>query len=169
MKCCRKWIVPLLSLACGIALGVGLTSFHRAAAETRQTSTSNSPGGVIQFDAKEVAAAFEKGRMIHTTGEYKIMAGHRDKGGIPEVHDADTDIFYILDGEATFVTGGKVLDPKTESAGETRGSRINGGDSHRLVKGDVIVIPRGLPHWFSEVPKMVNYFVVKVSAEAKTK
>jgi quercetin dioxygenase-like cupin family protein len=162
MNPCRKWIVPLVALAFGVALGAGLSRFNPAAAETK------SPGGVIQFDAKEVAQAFEKGRMIHTTGEYKIMAGHRDKGGIPELHDADTDIFYILDGEATFVTGGKVIDPKTESPGEIRGSKIDGGDSHRLVKGDVIVIPRGLPHWFSEVPKLVNYFVVKVSAVTKT-
>ena len=157
----RTLIVSLACVAAGAALGTGLARNRQAGAETK------SADGVIHFAAKEIAAAFEKGGPLLATGEYKIMAGHRDKGGIPEVHDADTDVFYILDGEATFVTGGKVLDPKTESPGETRGSRIEGGKDRRLVKGDVIIIPRGLPHWFSEVPKMVNYFVVRVTSEKK--
>ena len=156
-------ILSLVCIVAGIAIGTGLARLRPAGAETKTAE------GVIHFDAKEVAAAFEKGGVILTTGEYKVMAGHRDKGGIPEVHDSDTDVFHILDGEATFVIGGKVIDPKTESPGETRGSRIEDGKARRLVKGDVIVIPRGVPHWFSEVPKMVNYFVMKVTAEKKAK
>jgi len=120
--------------------------------------------GVVLLDAEKVAAAFQKGQMILTTGEYKVMAGHRVAPGIPEVHAGDTDVFYILEGEATFVTGGKVLEPRVESPGETRGARIEGGEARALKKGDVIVIPRGVPHWFRDVPKLVNYFVVKVTA-----
>jgi hypothetical protein len=41
-------------------------------------------------------------------------------------------------------------------------AEITGGESHRIAKGDVFVIPAGVPHWFKEVPKSVNYFVVKV-------
>ena len=155
--------IALASLVAGIGIGLALARLHPAGAETKAT------GGVIHFAAKEVAKAFEKGGMLHTAGEYKVMAGHRDKGGIPEVHDSDNDVFYILDGEATFVVGGKVIDPRIESAGETRGSRIEGGEKLQLAKGDVIVIPRGVPHWFSEVPKMVNYFVVKATAETRAK
>jgi len=118
---------------------------------------------------KEVAARFEKGGMLLTQADCKIMAGHRDKAGIPEVHDADTDVFYIVDGDATFVVGGKVMEPKLESPGETRGLRIEGGEARKITKGDVLMIPRGVPHWFSEVPKMVNYFVVKVTASKKDK
>lgn len=163
MKHHRTLAISLACLAAGIGIGIALARFHPVGAETKAA------GGVTQFSAKEVAAAFEKGGMLLTTGEYKVMAGHRDKGGIPEVHDADNDVFYILDGEATFVVGGKVIDPKVESPGETRGTRIEGGQSLRLAKGDVIVIPRGVPHWFSEVPKMVNYFVVKATAEKGAK
>jgi quercetin dioxygenase-like cupin family protein len=163
MQCLRALAVAFVYLAIGIAMGASLAHFRPAGAETKTSD------GVIHFDAKEVAAAFEKGSIIRKTDEYKIMAGHRDKGGVAELHDADTDIFYILDGEATFITGGRIIDPKIESPGETRGSKIDGGQSRQLVKGDVVVIPRGVPHWFSAVPKMVNYFVVKVTAEAKAK
>ena len=159
----RILTVSFVCLAAGMAIGIGLASLRESSAETKTAD------GVITFAAKEVAQAFEKGGPLLSTGEYKVMAGHRDKGGVPELHDADTDVFYILDGEATFITGGKIIDPKVESAGETRGSRIDGGKEQRLVKGDVVLIPRGVPHWFSAVPKMVNYFVVKVTAEKKAK
>ena len=159
----RTLVNALAFLTVGVVIGIGVAHLRPVGAETK------TPEGVIHFDTKEVVKVFEKGGMLLTTGEYKVMAGHRDKGGVPEVHDADTDVFYILDGEATFVIGGTVAEPKTESPGETRGTRIDGGQSRRLVKGDVIVIPRGVPHWFSEVPKMVNYFVVKVTAEATGK
>ena len=55
------------------------------------------------------------------------------------------------------VVGGKVTGP-----GQWLGSDIAGGETHRLVKGDVFVVPAGVPHWFEEVPKSVSYFVVKV-------
>ncbi len=71
-------------------------------------------------------------------------------------------MFYILQGSATFVTGGKMVEPKTTAPGEIRGSGIEGGESHTLSKDDVIVIPAGVPHWFKDVQGLFLYFVVKV-------
>jgi len=48
------------------------------------------------------------------------------------------------------------------SPGQWQGADITGGETHRIAKGDVFVIPAGVPHWFKEVPKSVSYFVVKV-------
>jgi quercetin dioxygenase-like cupin family protein len=157
MKQLHRWSVPLFCLALGLSAGAAGARFRGAGAEERKEA------GVILIDAGKVAEAFRKGQMLLTTGEYKVMAGHRVSAGVPEVHAADTDVFYVLDGEATFVTGGKVIEPRTESPGETRGARIEGGEPRTLKKGDVIVIPRGIPHWFKEVPQLVNYFVVKVT------
>jgi quercetin dioxygenase-like cupin family protein len=47
-------------------------------------------------------------------------------------------------------------------AGQSLGTDIKGGDTHHLSKGDVIVVPAGVPHWFKEVPHSVSYYVVKV-------
>ena len=60
------------------------------------------------------------------------------------------------------VTGGKMVGGKTTRPGQLLGTDIQGGQTHRLTKGDVIVIPAGTPHWFKEVPQSVSYYVVKV-------
>jgi mannose-6-phosphate isomerase-like protein (cupin superfamily) len=112
-----------------------------------------------------VADAFKKGVGFVESGEFKINAGRRDAAGGAEVHGRDTDIFYILEGSAVLVTGGTVQEPKTISPNEIRGTGLTGGESHPVNKGDVIIVPRGLPHWFKEVPQTpLLYFVVKTTA-----
>ena len=93
--------------------------------------------------------------------DHIVIMSRRDKGGQSEVHDGETDVFYVVEGSATFVTGGTVVDGKTTGPGQIRGSGIKGGKTHELSKGDVIVIPKGTPHWFKDVPKLVVYYVVK--------
>lgn len=115
---------------------------------------------VLEHD--RVAAAFTKGSPLIETTEYKIHASHRDAAGKAEVHERDTDILYVLEGTATLVTGGTVVDPKVVEAEEIRGSGIRGGDSRTVAAGDVIVVPRGVPHWFQKVPGALNYYAVKV-------
>jgi mannose-6-phosphate isomerase-like protein (cupin superfamily) len=112
-----------------------------------------------------VTDAFKKGIGFVESSEFKINAGRRDGAGGVEVHNRDTDIFYILEGSAVLVTGGTVVGGKTTAPNEIRGTSITGGESHTVSKGDVIVIPRGLPHWFKEVPQVpLLYFVVKTTA-----
>jgi glc operon protein GlcG len=118
---------------------------------------------VIFMDHDKVAAAFATGGPLLAANNFKVQAGHRTGPGEVEVHDKDTDIFHVLQGTATFVTGGKVIEPRTVSPGEIRGKELEGGEARRLVKGDVIVIPSGIPHWFKEVSGTFEYFVVKVS------
>ena len=79
-----------------------------------------------------------------------------------EIHTQDTDIIYVLEGTTTFVTGGTAVDPKNIAADEIRGVSISGGETRRLQKGDVIIVPNGVPHWFKDIPGPFDYFVVKV-------
>jgi mannose-6-phosphate isomerase-like protein (cupin superfamily) len=112
-----------------------------------------------------VAAAFAKGGPLVAFENYKVSAGHRDDAkGAAEIHTKDTDVFYVLEGTATFVTGGQLLGgaQKAGDADEIRGISIQGGEVRTLQKGDVIVIPRGIPHHFTEVTAPFDYFVVKV-------
>ncbi len=95
-------------------------------------------------------------------GNFVIMAASRDKAGEVEVHNLDTDIFYMLSGTATLVTGGTTVEPKTTAPEEIRGKSIDGGESRHVSQGEVIVIPHGVPHWFKEVHGPLHYFVVKV-------
>jgi quercetin dioxygenase-like cupin family protein len=81
-----------------------------------------------------------------------------------EVHDKETDTFYVLAGSATIVTGGKMVGGNVTGPGQSRGTDIAGGQARQLAAGDVMVIPAGVPHWFKEVPKSIDYYVVKVIA-----
>jgi len=121
--------------------------------------------GVVHIDHEKVSAALATGGPLLVTNNFKVQTGRRTGPGEVEIHERDTDVFYILDGTATFVTGGKAVEPRTTSAGEIRAKEITGGEERRLVKGDVIVIPRGVPHWFKQVDGTFVYFVVKVVQE----
>ncbi len=118
--------------------------------------------GVIHVDPEKVAAALAKGGSLVTRPDLLVSGSHREKGGQVEVHDKETDVLYILDGEATFVSGGQMVGGKVSQPGQWLGSDITGGQTRHIAKGDVFVIPAGVPHWFKEVPKSVSYFVVKV-------
>ena len=82
-----------------------------------------------------------------------------------------SEIYFMLEGAGTLVTGGKMLDPErvpannpivTEIAGPSiLGSRIDGGTSRRIAKGDVVLIPGGTPHWWSEMEGDLAYLVVR--------
>ena len=118
--------------------------------------------GVTYVDHEKVAAALAKGGPLVSAQDLLVSCSHREKAGQVEVHDKETDVIYMVDGEATFVTGGEMIGGKVTKAGQSLGTDIKGGDTHRLSKGDVIVVPAGVPHWFKEVPHSVSYYVVKV-------
>jgi hypothetical protein len=143
----RKWLV----LASVFTIG---------AVATAQRGSSGSD--VVYVDAQTVAGALAKGGSLVTRPDLLVSGSHRDKGGQVEVHDKETDVLYIVEGEATFVFGGKMVGGKSTRPDQWLGTDITGGETRRLVKGDVIVVPAGVPHWFKEVPKSVSYYVVKV-------
>lgn len=116
------------------------------------------------YGHQQVAAGFAKGGYLvpWVNGSYSVMTARRDKAGEVELHTRDTDVIYIVEGTATFVTGGKMIGEHQIAPGEMRGSSIEGGETHHLSQGDVLVIPPNTPHWFKEVPGHMLYFVVKV-------
>jgi glc operon protein GlcG len=125
--------------------------------------TAQTGGSTVTYVAADkVAAALAAGGPLVTQTDLLAQGSHRNAAGQVEVHDKQTDVFYVVDGEATLVTGGTMVDGKVTTPGQWLGASINGGQTQRIAKGDVVVIPAGVPHWFKEVPKSVSYFVVKV-------
>ena len=141
----------LVSLASAVALAAG-----------------DVPGKVEYFRAAEVDAARasgETGSMLISNSEFKVMAARRDKVGQSEVHVKDTDIFIVIDGQATLVIGGKLIDARETSPGEIRGSGIEGGTDYPLERGVVLTVPRNTPHWVKQTQPGFRYFVVKSIAQ----
>jgi uncharacterized protein GlcG (DUF336 family)/uncharacterized RmlC-like cupin family protein len=129
------------------------TSFNR----------DQSDAAVFHADADAVLKQFETGGLLLDTELYKVDAGRRTAAGEVELHTHVTDIMYVLEGEATVVTGGEMMDRRQVAPGEYKGSAIEGGTSQRVRKGDVMVVPQGVPHWFQEVfSAPLLYYVVKV-------
>jgi glc operon protein GlcG len=137
----------------------------KAGAAAVSAAASAVPAPVSYWKGDDVRSAFVKGSVLFD-GEggrnYMVHASHRDAAGMAEVHEDDTDIIYVLDGSATFVTGGTVDGGSAAAPREIRGASIRGGDTRRLGKGDVVIVPNGTPHWFKEVSAPFNYYVVKV-------
>ena len=126
---------------------------------------SDAPVTVIGHD--RVTAAFAQGSPLIETADYKIHASRRDAPGGAEIHTRDTDIAYVLQGSATLVTGGGATDVRSTGPEELRGSGITGGETRELKAGDVVVIPNGVPHWFSRVDAPFLYYVVKVRQDER--
>src|SRR5881396_1848892 len=115
----------------------------------------------IFIDSKKIAAAFMKGMPLLETAGYKVHASRRVEPGQAEIHTLDTDVIYVVDGSATLVTGGKAVDAKEIAPNEIRGTKIEGGEEHQIGKGEVIIIPNGVPHQFTAITGELHYFVCK--------
>lgn len=119
---------------------------------------------VLFFDASQVSASFSKGSVLldGTDRNFMVHTSRRDKPGQAEIHTLDTDIIYVMQGTATFVTGGAAAEAKEIAPYEIRGSRIDGGAIRQLKKGDVIIVPNNTPHWFKQVDGEFLYYTIKV-------
>ena len=120
---------------------------------------------VSYFSKAEVDEGFSKGAVLFDGSggrNYMVHTSRREGPGMVEVHTKDTDILYVLKGSATIVTGGSMVDGKPIAADEIRGREITSGESRKLVPGDAMIIPNGVPHWFKEVQAPFLYYVIKV-------
>ena len=122
------------------------------------------PTDVVIIDHAQVDAAFAKGGAPWlANSSFRVQAGRRVAGGVVEIHEHDTDLLWVTEGSATLVTGGKAIGAKAKGPGEIVADKIEGGVTRKVVKGDLIVIPPNIPHWFSQVDGTFLYFVVKVT------
>jgi oxalate decarboxylase/phosphoglucose isomerase-like protein (cupin superfamily) len=119
-------------------------------------------------------------RVVSINDEYNVGIGvvHRAKtagrgagGGIE--HSQITEIYHVIDGNATLVTGGTIENPKESgpdsqvvkvlNGPSTGGGTVQNGVSRKVGPGDVVIIPPNTPHWFSEITSdQIVYLVVRV-------
>lgn len=137
---------------------------------------SPEPGVVTYIDSKKMAAGFSnadtrpggKGGSVMFDGkgvgnQYRVYAVRRVGGPWEaEVHGLDTDVVYVREGSATFVTGGTVVKPRNVAPNETRGTAIEGGETRHLSKGDLIIVPHGTPLWYKETGGPFSFLLVKI-------
>jgi mannose-6-phosphate isomerase-like protein (cupin superfamily) len=86
-------------------------------------------------------------------------------GAAAELHDASDDVYYVLEGTATLVLGGKLEAPKEIEPGEWRSPNIIDGRTVEIKKGDLVIVPRGTPHQRSTAGKDFMMILIKVYLE----
>lgn len=67
------------------------------------------------------------------------------------VHEKEAEMFYVVDGSGTVVTGGKLKEERRTNPENLSGTGIDGGTRRRIAKGDFVMVPEGTPHWFGEI------------------
>jgi mannose-6-phosphate isomerase-like protein (cupin superfamily) len=127
------------------------------------------------YSSKDIQALSQKllqkrtqfaGQELERYGNHYTMLALRTATGSSEIHEREADVFMIVSGQATLVTGGKIVNPHTEKPGEIRGSSIEGGERRRVAEGDIVHIPAKTPHQLLiENGKPFTYFVVKVTGQ----
>ena len=121
----------------------------------------------VYVDHDRAAAAMKKAGPLADGPNLRVSGGFRpanpiDKSPVAEVHEHEADLFYVVDGRATQVLGGRVIDGKPTGPGQIRGPKTEGGQTYELGAGDIMWVPAGTPHWFPEIPEALGYLLVKV-------
>ena len=126
------------------------------------TAADGAPTAVTYVPHDKAATTFVKGGQIIGDKGLVMLANRRTSGEV-EVHEKTNHIFIITEGEATFVTGGTLVNPRQTAPGQTRAASVEGGTIYHLTKGDVITVPAKTPHWFKEVPtKTIAYYAINL-------
>jgi quercetin dioxygenase-like cupin family protein len=147
--------------AAGAALLLTVPAF------AQQTVTQDTTTGVY-MSAADVAAAVGKlpknplaSVPVFKIGSFNVNVEHRL--GAPaaaqaaSVHDKDAELFYMIEGTATLVTGGKLVEG-TKDGDNWRGKAIEGGKAQKMSKGDFLLVPAGVPHWFTNIDGNITEF-----------
>ena len=138
------------------------------------TSAESLPAGVQIVRAAAIADKIERaapspggrGGVIAQEDGWRVHATERDAAGLAEQHEADTDVWYVLAGGATLVTGGTIADASITGPGEQRGPAIRGGTETAIAAGDLVSIRPGVAHWIKAVDGRIRYLTVKVPVRA---
>jgi mannose-6-phosphate isomerase-like protein (cupin superfamily) len=113
--------------------------------------------------ASDVTALITKAKSERKEGQANVMESilqlspygahleYRASIGPAAIHEREAEVMYVIDGSATMVTGGKLVDEKRTNPANLSGTGIEGGASQHVAKGDFMVVPEDTAHWFSAI------------------
>jgi len=108
----------------------------------------------------------------YKVGVFGVFRPKNDPGDAIAHETKTSEVYYILEGGGTLVTGGKIVNPKPVPANRSagpRGEKIEGGVTRHVSKGDLIIIPGRTPHWWSSLDGDLNYMIIRPDPEGRLK
>jgi mannose-6-phosphate isomerase-like protein (cupin superfamily) len=141
----RGYLLAMTFLMAAAASGAAV---QPAAAQSSSAFMANKEimGLVDKAKADRKGDAPVTAEPILSLAPYKAQLEYRPGNAPAAVHEKDAELMVVLDGAGDIVTGGKLVDEKRNNANNLSGSSISGGDSHKVVNGDMILIPANTPH-----------------------
>ena len=135
------------------------------------------PGGppAIYKSAAEIEATLKKMGAVAKTGAAATVSegivvrrrSASDEAQFAIIHPLSIEIYQIVDGSATLVTGGTLALPLTDSAPDlVRSTSIKDGETRKVGKNDVVVMPPGTPHWFSQIDGTITYLEARIRVKS---
>ena len=147
-----------------VGLAVLVVSASSPAAFAQQPAGPPSSGGSrTMVSAADVAALIAKAKVDRKENQallaqsmirldpYNVSLEYRAAVANAAVHETEAELFYVVDGSAMLVTGGRLKNETRTNAANLSGSGIEGGVSRHVSKGDFVMVPEGTPHWFSAI------------------
>ena len=145
------------------AVLAGLALVLVSSAASAQQPPAPSPAPAKAVSAADVAALIAKAKVdrketqpllaqsMIRLDQYNVSLEYRTAVANAAVHETEAELFYVVDGSAMLVTGGKLKNETRTNAANLSGTGIEGGVSRHVAKGDFIMVPDGTPHWFSAI------------------
>ena len=163
----RSWGIPVMMLAMGLVMTPGRVSLAQDAASGASASPDvYSQDDLMGMEKKLKEKVDASGLATQTIKKYSTdysMLAFRTQSGKAELHEKFADFYVVVAGDATLVSGGKMVNGKTTAPGEVRGDSIQDGKETKLKKGDIVHIPADIPHQLLLTQgDTFQYFIVKV-------
>jgi len=140
------------------AAAVGLMTAQQPAKQAKQP-----PANKTYVSASDVTAMMAKAKnerkqdqanfiqSLLQLSPYTANLEYRGAVGPAAVHEKEAEMFYVIDGSGTLVTGGKLAGETRTNAENLSGTAIEGGETRAVAKGDFFIVPENTPHWFSKI------------------
>ncbi len=148
-----------LATAIAVASQVGTNPISKANFYSNQSLEQKGAAMLRDAPKAEGLATFR----FETYPDSYTQLSARPASGSGELHKRLQDNFFVVSGEATEIIGGQLIDPRETAPDEIRATRVEGGESHLMRKGDVLHVPANTPHQTVLAPGATFvYYVVKV-------
>jgi len=157
----------VIMIAIFVSLTAGAVSAQRKPTEATRPFVVMSSQSLDDLQ-KKLQPDNKTAELIDSAGmQLRVAVQHEmnKTGTAAELHDASDDVYYVLEGSATLVLGGKLDAPKETEPGEWRSPRIIDGKTVEISKGDLVIVPRGTPHQRSTANKNFTMILVKIYLE----
>lgn len=141
------------SFAASIALTIVIAAAAAVVVAQQPAAQNAAPELKTYTSAADVQAliAQKKAAPLLAAAPYSVNIEYRATVGPAAVHEREAEIFYIIEGSGTLVTGGKLVNQTRTNPTNLSGTAVSGGSSRTVSHGDFILVPEGTPHWFSAI------------------